>query len=410
MEGSTKDGGTATGLCGAIEVNEAQIRTHLSDIVRGTVEETLNAMLEADADRLCGAGRYERSEERRSTRAGSYNRKLQTQAGELTLRVPKLRSLRFETAIIERYRRRESSVEEALIEMYIAGVSVRRVEDITEALWGTRVSASTVSELNKKLYSRLEEWLSRPITGRHTYVFLDGMWLKRTWGGEVENVSVLMAIGVDERGFREVLAVREGAKEDAESWRMFLRHMKERGLSGVQLVVSDKSLGLVEALPEFFPEAKWQRCVTHFYRNVLTAVPKGKRKEVAAALKAIHASEDRAAAGVKAQMVAEKLEKMKLGKAAAVVRDGATETFSYYAFPREHWRSIRTNNPMERIIREVRRRTRVVGAFPDGQSAVMLVAARLRYIANTQWGSRCYLDPKRFEEAAMEQGDDDLVF
>jgi transposase-like protein len=221
---------------------------------------------------------------RRHTRGPTYSRKLQTQAGEVTLKVPKLRSVRFETAIIERYRRRESSVEEALIEMYIAGVSERRVEDITEALWGTRVSASTVSELNKKLYEKLETWLSRPIEGRHRYVFMDGMWLKRTWGGEVENVSVLIAIGVDEKGFREVLAVREGSKEDAESWRSFLRHLKERGLCSVELVVSDRSPGLLETLADFFPEAKWQRCATHFYRNVLNAVPRGKRKPVAAAL------------------------------------------------------------------------------------------------------------------------------
>jgi transposase-like protein len=215
-----------------------------------------------------------------------------------------------------------------------------------------------------------------------------------------------MAIGVDEKGFREVLAVREGSKEDAESWRGFLRHMKERGLSGVQLVVSDKSLGLLEALAEFFPEAGWQRCATHFYRNVLNAVPRGKRKPVAAALKAIHAREDRAAAEQKAALVAEKLAAMRLDNAARIVREGAGETFSYYAFPREHWRSLRTNNPMERIIREVRRRTRVVGAFPDGQSAVMLVAARLRHIAGTQWGTRCYLDPKRFAESAAEERDD----
>ena len=409
MEGSKTDAGKATKLSGAIEVKEEQIRSHLQEIVRGTVEETLNAMLEADADRLCGASRYEHSRERRDTRAGSYNRKLQTQAGCVTLKVPKLRSLRFETAIIERYRRRESSVEEALIEMYIAGVSVRRVEDITEALWGTRVSASTVSELNKKLYIRLEEWLARPIAGEHAYVFLDGMWLKRTWGGEVESVSVLIAIGVDERGFRQVLAVREGSREDAESWRQFLRHLRDRGLCGVKLVVSDKSLGLVDLLPEFFPDAVWQRCITHFYRNVLNAVPGGRRKEVAAALKAIHANEDREAATRKAAMVEEKLERMKLLKAARIVREGARETFSYYAFPREHWRSIRTNNPLERVIRELRRRTRVVGAFPDGQSAVMLVAARLRYIQNTKWGSRCYLDPKRFAEAAAEQRDD-LVY
>lgn len=405
MEATNVEAGVATGLCGAIQVDEGKVRDHLGEVVRATVEETLNAMLDAEADELCGAGRYERSAQRRSTRAGSYGRKLQTRSGEVELKVPKLRSLRFESAIIERYRRRESSVEEALIEMYVAGVSVRRVEDITEALWGARVSASTVSELNKKLYARLEEWLARPIAGSHRYVFMDGMWLKRCWGGEVENVSVLIAIGVDERGFREVLAVREGSKEDAESWRALLRHMKERGLRGVELVVSDRSAGLLEALPEFLPEAKWQRCVAHFYRNVLSAVPKGRRKEAAAAIKAIHASEDRPAAEHKATLVADKLAAMKLQRASSIVRGGAPETFSYFAFPREHWRSLRTNNPMERIIREVRRRTRVVGAFPDGQSAVMLVAARLRHVAGTKWGTRCYLDPKRFADQSAEEPD-----
>ena len=181
---------------------------------RGTVEETLNALLDAEADRLCHAQRYERSAARRDTRAGHYERGLQTKAGEVRLRVPKLRRQAFETAIIERYRRRESSVEEALIEMYLAGVSVRRVEDITEALWGTRVSPSTVSDLNKKIYGTIEAWRSRPIEGEHPYVYLDGIVLKRSWAGEVRNVSLLVAIGVNESGYREILGICEGAKED----------------------------------------------------------------------------------------------------------------------------------------------------------------------------------------------------
>jgi putative transposase len=145
-------------------------------------------------------GNYERTEERKDTRAGSYDRQLHAQAGEVTLTVPKLRSLAFETAIIERYRRRESSVEEALIEMYLAGVTVRRVEDITQALWGTRVSASTVSELNQKIYGKINGWRERPLVGEFPYVFLDGLWLKRSWGGEVKNVSVLVALGVAQSG------------------------------------------------------------------------------------------------------------------------------------------------------------------------------------------------------------------
>src|SRR6478752_9508340 len=273
---------TPSPLGNVITIDDERIKNHLDRVVRGSVEETLNALLDAEADRLCNAQRYERTEARRDTRAGHYERKLQTKAGEVKLRIPKLRMQTFETAIIERYRRRESSVEEALIEMYLAGVSVRRVEDITEALWGTRVSPSTVSELNQKIYGQIEAWRNRPITGRHAYVYLDGIWLKRSWGGEVKNVAVLIAIGVDADGFREVLGVAEGSKEDAQSWRSFLRHLKERGLSGVRLFVSDKCLGLVESLAEFYPEAAWQRCVVHFYRNVFTATPRGKVKEVAA--------------------------------------------------------------------------------------------------------------------------------
>ena len=311
------------------------------------------------------------------------------------LKVPKLRSLPFETQIIERYRRRESSVEEALMEMYLAGVSVRRVEDITEALWGVKVGPSTVSDLNQKIYDQIEQWRMKPLEGKHPYIFLDGLWLKRSWGGEVRNVSVLVAVGVNEDGYREILGVTEGAKEDKESWRNFLRYLKDRGLKGVNLVVSDKCLGLVEALAEFYPDSDWQRCTVHFYRNVWTMVPSGKVKEVSAMLKAIHAQEDLEAARSKAHDVVAKLNTMKLKNAANLVDNGIEETLLYMKYPREHWRNLRTNNPLERLIREVRRRTRVVGNFPDGNSALMLVAARLRHVAGTKWGLRRYLDMTR---------------
>lgn len=375
-----------------ISINEGLIRDHLNKIVVTTVEETLNGLLDVEADHLCGAKRYEHSADRVDTRAGHYERQLHTKAGEVTLKVPKLRKLPFESAIIERYKRRETSVEEALVEMYLAGVSVRRVEDITEALWGTRVSPSTVSELNQKIAVQIEEWRNRPITGEHAYVYVDGLWLKRSWGGEVGNVSILVAIGVNEDGYREVLGVMEGAKEDKPSWINFLRHLKGRGLKGVRLFVSDKCLGVVESLAELYPEALWQRCAVHFYRNVWTAVPHAKIREVAAMLKAIHAQEDREAAKAKAALVVAKLREIKLAGAAEIVAAGIEETLQYFYFPSEHWRSLRTNNPLERLIREIRRRTRVVGAFPDGNSAITLVSARLRHVVGTQWGRKRYLD------------------
>ena len=375
----------------AVSVDETKLKAHVDEVVRGSVEETLNTLLDAEADRICRAQRYERSPERVDTRAGHYERQLETKAGEVTRKVPKLRRLPFETAIIERYRRREASVEEALVEMYLAGVSVRRVEDITEALWGTRVSSGTVSRLNQRIYAQIEAWRTKPIEGSHPYVFLDGLVLKRSWAGEVRNVSVLVAIGIGIDGYRHILGVAEGDKEDRSGWLGFLRHLKDRGVNGVQLIISDACVGLVDAAAEVFPDARWQRCVVHWYRNVFSLVPNGKVADVARMLKAIHAQEDRTAAMAKAKEVATKLEKMKLGKAAKLVQEAVGDTLTYYAFPSTHWRQIRTNNPMERIIREIRRRTRVVGAFPDGQSALMLVAARLRHVAATRWGSRRYL-------------------
>jgi transposase-like protein len=272
-----------------IRIDEGEIRGHLDEMVRGTVEETLNGLLDAEADELCRAQRYERSADRVDTRAGHYQRKLHTKAGEVKLKMPKLRRQTFETAIIERYRRRDISIEEAIVQMYLAGVSVRRVEDITEALWGTRVSSGTVSKLNQKVYKHIERWRNLALEGEFAYVYLDGISLKRSWGGEIKNVSLLAAIGVDQDGYRRVLGVVEGHKEDKAGWLGFLKHLKQRGLTGVRLIISDACLGLVEAAAECFPEAAWQRCTVHFYRNVFAHVPRAKVREVAAMLKAIHA-------------------------------------------------------------------------------------------------------------------------
>ena len=375
-----------------IQINEARIKDHLGEMVRGTVEEALNAMLDAEADQLCGAARYERTEGRRDTRAGSYDRSLHTKAGEVKLKVPKLRQQTFETAIIERYRRRETSVEEALVEMYLAGVSVRRVEDITEALWGTRVSPGTVSNLNKKIYAKIETWRHRPIEGDHPYLYLDGIVMKRTWAGEVRNVSLLVASAVNTEGYREILGICEGAKEDKAGWSSFLRHLADRGLSGVQLIISDACRGLVESIADYLPEARWQRCMVHFYRNVFSRVPSTKVREVSHMLKAIHAQENRTAAQEKAEAVIAELRRQRLPKAAELIEESIGETLTYYAFPDSHWRKLRTNNPLERIMKEIRRRTKVVGAFPDGQSCLNLAAARLRHIAGTKWATRKYMN------------------
>jgi putative transposase len=385
-------------LSKVIRIDESEIRGHLDKMVRGTVEETLNALLDAEADEMCNAQRYERSPERTDTRAGHYKRKLHTKAGEVEVKIPKLRTQTFETAIIERYRRRDISIEEAIVQMYLAGVSVRRVEDITEALWGTRVSSGTVSKLNQKVYQHIERWRTQPIEGEYAYVYLDGIVLKRSWGGEVKNVSVLAAIGVDQDGFRRVLGAAEGHKEDKAGWLGFLKHLKKRGLKGVRLMISDACLGLTEAIAEVFPDADWQRCAVHFYRNVFTHVPSTKVREVAAMLKAVHAQESREAAEIKASDVVAKLKTMKLKAAAELVENAIHETFTFYAYPPQHWIKLKTNNPMERLLKEARRRTKVVGAFPDGHSALMLVAARLRHVSATAWGTRKYMNMRLLEE------------
>ncbi len=386
-----------------VQLNEEIIKSELKELVRSSVEQTLNNLLEQEAKDLTNAAKYERTEARQGYRAGHYDRSLTTTSGEVTLSIPKLKGVPFETAIIERYRRRESSVEEALIEMYLAGVSVRRVEDITEALWGTKVSPSTISELNKKAYVHIEDWRNRPLHGgRYPYVYVDGIYLRRNWGGEYENVSILVAIAVNEDGYREVLGAAEGMKEDKASWVSFFQWLKQRGLDGVKLIVGDKCLGMLEAVGEVFPEAKYQRCIVHFYRNMFSVVPKSKVKLVAKMLKAIHAQESKKASREKAKAVVAELHAMKLKEAAKKLEGGIEETLTYADFPSEHWTRIRTNNVIERLNREIRRRTRVVGCFPDGNSALMLVCARLRHVAGTQWGNKKYMNMKHLDTIIVD--------
>ena len=206
---------------------------------------------------------------------------------------------------------------------------------------------------------------------------------------------------MNEDGYREVLGAAEGMKEDKASWVSFFQWLRGRGLDGVKPVVGDKCLGMLEAVGEVFPEAKYQRCTVHFYRNVFSVVPRSKVKLVAKMLKAIHAQESKKAAWEKANSAAEELRTMKLSEAAKKVEAGVEETLTYCDFPSEHWTRIRTNNVVERLNREIRRRTRVVGCFPDGNSALMLVCARLRHVAGTQWGNKKYMNMKHLE-AALE--------
>ena len=383
-----------------IQFDQAMFETKLDTMVREKVERIVNAMLDAEADEIANAARYERTGERKAYRAGHYERKLTAKAGRLALKVPKLKGAVFESAVIERYRRREQSVEESLIDMYLAGVSTRQVDDISQLLWGDRMPSQTLSDKLKKVYEDIDSWRTRPLESEYPYVFMDGVWHKRSWGGHVENVSVLVAIGVDSEGHREVIGVAEGMKEDGDSWEQFVRGMIERGLKGVRLVVGDRCAGLVSTVNSMLPKARYQRCMVHFMRNVLSKTPPTHRQWASAALKAIFAMESRESALAKTESVAAEMEGRRLKAAAGCLREGIGETTTYLLpeFPDGHRRRIRTNNMIERLNREIRRRTRVVGSFPDGNSALMLVCARIRYVTDNEWSTRRYLDMSRLDD------------
>ena len=388
-----------------IQIDHPMLESKLDRIVTEKVTEILNAMLDAEADEIAGAASYERSGGRKAFRAGHYERRIVAKAGAMTVKVPKLKGALFESAVAERYRRRESSVEEALIEMYLAGVSTRRVDDISQLLWGERMPSQTLSDKLKRIYDDIERWRNRPLEREYPYVFVDGVWHKRSWGGSVGNVSVLVAVGVDADGHREVIGVTEGMKEDKAGWEAFFRSMIERGLKGVRLVVGDRCAGLVSTVEEMLPQAVYQRCMVHFMRNVLSKVPPKHREWASDALKAVFVQESRESALLKADGIAVELESRKLKTAANCLREGIGETTTYYAFPARHRRRIRTNNMLERLNKEIRRRTRVVGSFPDGDSALMLACARIRYVTSREWSARRYLDMSRLDDNLTEAND-----
>lgn len=239
-----------------VSFDEQAAKDKLRELVRKTIEETINAMLDEEADQLVGAGPYERTDERAAYRAGHYEHGFTTTSGLVTLKMPKLKGMRFATAVVERYKRRETSVEEAIIEMRLAGVSTRRIEDVSEILWGAGVSAGTVPNLNEKAFKAVEEWRCRPLTREYPYVYVDGIYLKRSWGGSYENVAVMVAIGVNENGHREMIGCAEGFTESSECWHDFLSWLKSRGLRGVRMFVGDKAAGMVGSIAEVPPRSQ----------------------------------------------------------------------------------------------------------------------------------------------------------
>ena len=299
-----------------IQFDRAMFETKLDAMIKVKVGSIVNAMLDAEADEIANAARYERAGGRKAYRAGHYEQGLIAKVGKLELKVSKLKGAVFESAVIERYRCREQSVEEFPIYIHLAGASARQVDDISQLLWGDRMPSQMLSDKLKRVYGQIDQWHDMPPEGEYPYVFVDGVWHKRSWGGSVENVSVLVAIGVDQDGHREIIAVDEGMREDRASWEQSVRSMIERGLRGVRLVVGDRCAGLISTVNSRLPGARYQHCMVHFMRNGLTKVPPAHRQWASASLKAIFAMESWDPALAKAEQVAKQMKERKRRAAA----------------------------------------------------------------------------------------------
>ena len=375
-----------------VTLNEESLKSDLRELVRKTVEDTLNGLLDEEAGDLVGAERYERAAGREAYRAGHYDRSLATTSGEVTLRMPKLKGMRFTTAIIEplpapRDQRRggdDRDVPGRRLDAQDRG----RLRDPV----GVERVGGDVSNLNEKAFAAVEEWRNRPLVRAYPYVYVDGIYLKRSWGGSYENVAVMVAIGVNDDGYREVIGAAEGFTESAECWREFLSWLKSRGLRGVRMFTGDKAAGMVRLDRRGLPERRLPALHGPFLPQragegaQVQEAQGGRDAQGHTRMESREASEAKAPRGGRRARLNE-AEGGREGR-----RDGYAETLTYTRFPREHWRRIRTNNAIERLNREIRRRTRVVGTFPDGKSALMLVTARLKYVAESEWGSRRYLD------------------
>lgn len=374
-----------------MEMTQVEFRGSMDDLLRGAVRGVFVDVMEAEITEFLGAGRYERSQKRSGSRNGyQKGRGLDTRVGHVDLPVPRDRAGEFQTRVFERYNRLEAPLEDALAEMYLKGVSTRKVSAITEKLCGMEMSASRQSQLNQKLVEELEAWRERPLKLKYPYLFLDATYLDVRWGEEVEGYPVLVAYGVNEEGYRELIGVSLGNAESADAWSGFIRGLIRRGLDGVILVVSDAHEGIKSSLKACLPGAMWQRCTVHFMRNILTKVPHGKMKAVGSALHSIFAQSTKAKALAKAREVDQKYQKA-LPEAMKTLRMGIDDALRHFEFPEAHRVRIRTTNPLERLNREIKRRTNVVGVFPTETSCMLLVTAVLK--AQTEaWSKRRYLD------------------
>jgi putative transposase len=371
-----------------------------ADFLREIVERVLQEVLEAEMTEHIGAAPHERTDARKGHRNGYKPRTLRTRVGTLNLLIPQDREGTFSTKLFARYQRNEKALVLALMEMYVEGVSTRKVKDLTEELCGTSFSRSLISSLASRLDAELQAWRSRPLEAEgYPYLLVDARYEKVRVGGRVVSQGVLVVSAVREPdGFREILAVEVADTESEATYQELFRSLKARGLKGVELVVSDDHEGLKAAVERHFQGASWQRCQVHYARNLLGMVGAKKRKELAAELRAIFAAPTRALALAIASEVAERWRKKGYEKVASRLEEHVEECLACLAFPESHRRRIRTTNGLERFNQEIKRRTRVVRIFPNRESCLRLVTA-LAVEQSEEWlTGRRYLDMGELEE------------
>jgi transposase-like protein len=357
---------------------EEQLAQASPDLLRAMVTTFAEALMSAEADAVCGAGYGERSDERTNTRNGYRRRAWDTRAGSIDLAIPKLRQgSYFPGWLLERRRRAEAALVTVVATSYLLGVSTRRVEKLVETLGITRLSKSQVSEMAKDLDAQVEAFRTRPLdAGPYTFVAADALVLKVREAGRIVNVHALLATGVNAEGYREILGLHVTSAEDGAGWLGFFRDLTARGLAGVALVTSDAHRGLTEAIGATLPGAAWQRCRTHYAANLMSVTPKSAWGWVRALLHSVYDQPDAASVHAQFGRVLDALEE-KLPQVAAHLDAARADILAFTAFPKAIWRQIWSNNPQERLNREIRRRTDVVGIFPGRDALIRLVGAVL---------------------------------
>jgi putative transposase len=384
-----------------------QLEETSPDLLRVMVKDFAEALMSADADAVCGAGWGERSSERVNRRNGYRERDWDTRVGSIELAVPKLREgSYFPDWLLQPRRRAEQAFVSVIADAYLAGVSTRRVEKLVQQLGVERMSKSQVSRLAKSLDQIVEDFRTRPLDGApFAYVTLDALVVKCREGGRTVNACVVHAVGVNKDGFRESLGLDVVTAEDGAAWLAYVRGLVARGLSGVKLVSSDAHPGLVDAIAATLTGAAWQRCRTHFMRNLLTRVPKSAQGFVATMVRTIFAQPDAATVHEQHARIVAQLE-TRFPEAAALLDEAGPDLLAFTPFPKEHWRQLWSNNSLERLNKEIRRRTDVVGIFPDRAAIVRLVGAVLAE-QNDEWAvARRYMSAESITKALADPVDE----